>query len=74
MNPFQSLPEYERFVYTLQLQFPELASSTLILQRRGRFLAELTGEIFHRTTDYADDTDRNCLIREIREIRGQEHQ
>jgi len=48
MNPFQSLPDYERFVYTLQSQFPELVSSTLILQRRGRFLAELSGEILHR--------------------------
>ena len=48
MNPFQSLPDYERFVCTLQSQFPELASSTLILLRRGRFLAELTGEVLHR--------------------------
>jgi len=47
MNPFQSLPDYKRFVYTLPSQFPELAGSTLVLQRRGRFLAELTGEVRH---------------------------
>ncbi|MBI5384180.1 MAG: hypothetical protein HZA90_05780 [Verrucomicrobia bacterium] len=48
MNPFQSLRDYERFVYTLQSRFPDLLSSTLIIQRRGRLFAELTGELLHR--------------------------
>ncbi|MCX6902704.1 MAG: hypothetical protein NTW03_04360 [Verrucomicrobia bacterium] len=48
MNPFQSLRDYERFVYTLQAQYPEILSSTLIIQRRGRLLAELSGELLHR--------------------------
>ena len=48
MNPFQSLRDYERFVYTLQSQFSETACSTLIVQRRGRFFAELTGELLFR--------------------------
>ncbi len=56
MNPFQSLRDYERFVYTLQPQFPEITSSTLVLQRRGRLFAELTGELFfsngHRLVAY----------------------
>ncbi len=29
MNPFQSLPEYERFVYTLQQRHPSIRCSTL---------------------------------------------
>ena len=48
MNPFLSLRDYERFVYTLQSQFSEVVSSTLMVQRRGRLLAELTGELIHR--------------------------
>jgi hypothetical protein len=46
MNPFLSLPDYERFVYTLQAQFSEITASTLFIQRRGRLFAELTGELF----------------------------
>lgn len=45
MNPFQSLREYERFVYTLQQQYPSIARSTLVVVRRGRLFAELTGEL-----------------------------
>jgi hypothetical protein len=45
MNPFQSLREYERFVYTLPQQNPRLVRSTLIVARRGRQYAELTGEL-----------------------------
>ena len=45
MNPFQSLREYERFVYTLPQQNPRLVRSTLIVARRGRRYAELTGEL-----------------------------
>jgi hypothetical protein len=31
MNPFASLREYERFVYTLQQQFPRIVRSTLVV-------------------------------------------
>ncbi|MBM3883543.1 MAG: hypothetical protein FJ387_28205 [Verrucomicrobia bacterium] len=49
MSPFQSLRDYERFIYTLQSQDAALASSRLSIERRGRFLAELTGELLHRS-------------------------
>ena len=45
MNPFRSPREYERFVYTLPQRFRTILRSTLVLARRGRLLAELTGEI-----------------------------
>ncbi len=45
MNPFQSLSEYETFVYTLPQQFASILRSTLIVARRGRLLAELSGEL-----------------------------
>lgn len=45
MNPFSSLREYERLIYTLQQLFPSVASSTLIIIRRGRLFAELSGEL-----------------------------
>ena len=45
MNPFQSLPDYELFIYTLQQQFPEIISSTLVVARRRKFEAEVTGQI-----------------------------
>jgi hypothetical protein len=45
MNPFQSLREYELFVYTLTQRFPEVVRSTLTVARRGRLFAELSGEI-----------------------------
>lgn len=45
MNPFSSLREYERFVYTLQQRFPSITRSTLVLVRRGRLFAELSGEL-----------------------------
>jgi hypothetical protein len=45
MNPFQSLGEYESFVYTLPQQFASILRSTLIVARRGRLLAELSGEL-----------------------------
>ncbi len=45
MNPFQSLREYETFVYTLSQQHPGILRSTLIVARRGRLLAELSGEL-----------------------------
>jgi hypothetical protein len=45
MNPFQSLAEYERFVYTLQEQHPSIHRSTLTVIRRGAAAARLTGEL-----------------------------
>ena len=45
MNPFQSLREYEIFVYTLPEQYASILYSTLVVARRGRYLAELKGEI-----------------------------
>jgi len=46
MSPFQSLRDYEQFVYTLPQQFPSIVSSTLTVIRRGKYLAEATGELF----------------------------
>lgn len=45
MSQFQSLREYELFVYTLSQHYPHLHYSTLVIAQRGRFLAELKGEI-----------------------------
>ncbi len=45
MNPFQSLREYELFVYALPQQFPRITRSTLVVAQRGRFYAEVNGEI-----------------------------
>jgi hypothetical protein len=45
MNPFRSLPEHERFVYTLQQRFSSIGRSTLIVVRRGAAAARLTGDL-----------------------------
>jgi hypothetical protein len=45
MSPFQSLRDYELFVYTLPQRFPQIVRSTLTVIQRGRLFAELTGEI-----------------------------
>ena len=45
MNPFQSLREYEEYVYTLTQQFPAIQRSTLVIIRRGKRTAVLHGEI-----------------------------
>lgn len=45
MSPFQSLSEYEKFVYTLQQRHASILQTTLTLARRGRGLAALTGEL-----------------------------
>jgi hypothetical protein len=45
VNPFQSLRDYEAFVYTLPQEYPSILSSTLVLARRGRLYAELSGEL-----------------------------
>ena len=45
MNPLQSLPEYENFVYSLPQRYPIIQRSTLVLVRRGAAIAVLHGEI-----------------------------
>lgn len=56
MNPFQSLRDYETFVYTLPQSFPQIVHSTLVVARRGRLFAELSGELIlasgHRLVVY----------------------
>lgn len=45
MNPFQSLRDYELYVYSLQRRFSQVTRSTLVVAQRGRLFAELTGEM-----------------------------
>jgi len=45
MNPFQSLRDYEKFVYTLKRRFPSVQMSTLIIVQRGKRMATLQGEL-----------------------------
>ncbi|MGA7877643.1 MAG: DUF6516 family protein [Desulfoferrobacter sp.] len=45
MNPFQSLHEYETFIYTLPQRYPHLVRSTLTVIRRSRLRAEVVGEV-----------------------------
>ena len=45
MNPFQSLRDYEEFIYTLKERFPSIQRSTLIVVQRGKRVATLQGEI-----------------------------
>ena len=45
MNPFQSLREYEEFVYTLPNQYRSIEASTLVVARRGAKVADLEGEL-----------------------------
>lgn len=45
MTPFQSLRDYEEYVYTLRLQFSSVLQSTLVLIPRGRRIAILQGEL-----------------------------
>jgi len=45
VNPFQSLHDYEEYVYTLKQHFPSIQRSTLIVVQRGRRVAVLQGEL-----------------------------
>ena len=45
MSPFQSLRNYEEFIYTLKQQYPSIQRSTLIVVRRGKRTAVVQGEI-----------------------------
>ncbi|CAN2041117.1 hypothetical protein GMMP15_20018 [Candidatus Magnetomoraceae bacterium gMMP-15] len=43
MNPFKSLHDYEKFVYTIRQIFPSVKSSTLVVLPRDRQAAVLRG-------------------------------
>jgi hypothetical protein len=45
MNPFQSLRDYEQFVYTLSPRFASIQYLTLVVAQRGRLYAELSGDV-----------------------------
>lgn len=45
MNPFQSLRDYEFFIYTLSQSYNSIIVSTLTIKQKGRFFAELDGEL-----------------------------
>lgn len=45
MKPFQSLRDYEEYVYTLKQHFPSIQRSTLVGIRRGKRAALLKGEL-----------------------------
>lgn len=45
MNPFQSIRDYEEYVYTLKQHFPSIQRSTLVVVQRGRRVAVLRGEL-----------------------------
>jgi Family of unknown function (DUF6516) len=45
VNPFQSIREYEDYIYTLTQRFPAIQRSTLVLIRRGKRVAILQGEL-----------------------------
>jgi hypothetical protein len=45
VNPLQSLPEYEQFIYTLPQRYASIHASTLTVIRRGATLALLTGTV-----------------------------
>lgn len=45
MTPFQSLRDYEEYIYTLEQIFPIIQSSSLVVIRRGKRVATLQGEL-----------------------------
>jgi len=45
MNPFQSLRDYENFIYTLRQRHISIQGSTLVVVRRGKRMAILQGDI-----------------------------
>ena len=45
MTPFQSLSDYEDFVYKIQQYYPSVRRSTLVIVRRGRRTGILKGDI-----------------------------
>ncbi len=51
MNPFNSLHDYETFVYSIPQHFTLIRQSTLVIAQFGPELADLTGELTFRN-DY----------------------
>ncbi len=49
MNPFQSLRDYELFIYTLPQTYLHILRSTLIVAQRKRTVATATGELLWAT-------------------------
>ena len=45
MNPFQSLADYEAFIYRLGDRYAAIRRSTLVVIRRGATIAVLSGEL-----------------------------
>ena len=45
MNPFKSLRNYEKFVYSISQVFPSVRNSSLVLIVRGRSTAVLRGDV-----------------------------
>lgn len=45
MTPFLSLPDYERFIYSLQQRYPLVRRSTLVVVRLGPVTVIIRGEI-----------------------------
>ena len=44
-NPLRTIEDYELFLYTLKEQYPSVRHSTVILTRRGAYLARGSGEL-----------------------------
>ena len=67
MSPFRSLADYVSFVYTLQQSYPSVTRSTLTLARRGRTVANLTGELHfdngYRRTRHQTQSDTRARIK-----------
>ena len=48
MNHFLSLRDYEQFIYTIQLAYPSIKNSTLVVAPRGADVVIVRGElVFH---------------------------
>lgn len=45
MSPFQSLRDYEEYIYTLKQRFPSIQRSTLVVTPCGKRVAILKGEL-----------------------------
>lgn len=46
MSLFESIAEYENFIYHLPNQYPQILYSTLVLKRLGPHVGEVSGSIF----------------------------
>jgi len=45
VNPFQSLRDYEEYIYTLQQKYLSIKASSLVVVRRGKLVARLQGDL-----------------------------